>query len=1229
MDLSDEGAMSAAWRKTNSPTCIRTQVIPRDKWIASRMCEKRRGYVCIGNMIEGVVELNALCNPALESTCASVDLVNLLCDLSQASRGYTFLLLHKISSTYFYTPAKSSHSESRSASSQYKYGCRLPPITAAVFEYPATMLLPERQLRPFAGMFKESTNQILDRSSYDGNDSNPAPTLSALYHPSKPSALSSKPQSWSYPQHYSSSIPALLRSVTETPCLVPSPFPLSYLRDNSSISTQFPPSCLAFSCKAGENHADGECSELRSTLEPSHHASILVPCASVPIGPEVQFGPIATGHAVMALGCPTGQQSCGRADTDSPTQTPRNSIHATHGRSTSHDTTLRPMCSRGQDCEHSCAPKVPDTPTTPASLCPGRTPNFLIAQPLTSQSHAALTSSLSCSSVGTVRSSSPQTTHLQAPDDFGSIRSRDLQSGETNHGVVTAGSVQGSFLSEPIETRDCIVPSDSTISNLSKNASTRFHASQHIAPATDAVATKKRPPKAPAPLCRPSKHVRVMTSLQSQASKAQDVVLQGTTRTIGVIDTLTMACIASYSRPGENLDWTVEKNKAKRREMQNTIKKRKQRESTLLKKGLTNSGGQYPGAEGVRAYLNRTENAQSQQRDGHDDTTHATGSVDNWRVDHLSEEKSAFLTNTEISVGCGVTTVDVKNHADVKQLETDGGHGIDDVVFETTDEGNMIAPEENWEPGIPEVSHTSSEELMELDFGKAMQTNQVDDHEQYHQAQDDGNDHSGACLETDESIGNVEQCLFVYETEKSNNDNSVGQNREGMVASEPHYVTDEDEDCPASSCSPQMPHNEETRFKVSASEGDVSDTDSTLRTKLEDVLLRGEDIRLQLASRRSKSDRAPIHDFVGDRAFVERLKPVLKTSSIRDLKTWMSWSCARVLGLLEIAQPPNNDEALFLSGQDATEQLRQGRRVECPFLTEDQQSLQLHNLDDFFNEHYDDDAEVFVQVSSVTMNNRDLCQKKKMSEVKDHFAQPTGQCPWNLLELASHIEDGVRPQFLNQEDCRLLTKIKFPGKKSTARNGYLPGWKEVEKWVLVAEAGAVTGPHQDSHGFNTYITVQQGFVGFGWLSNPSLEERAAWVADTDHFTGGRWRYVILKPGQTIAFPSGTVHFVFRSPDGSHTLAFGGHYLRCSQIVSWVQMMLEEQVNSGVSNEDLTVSAPEYLKKVEKFVRAANRQGKEGLWGGPEAIVKFLKLKDEFLSRNKERHARAQARGNCQ
>lgn len=85
-------------------------------------------------------------------------------------------------------------------------------------------------------------------------------------------------------------------------------------------------------------------------------------------------------------------------------------------------------------------------------------------------------------------------------------------------------------------------------------------------------------------------------------------------------------------------------------------------------------------------------------------------------------------------------------------------------------------------------------------------------------------------------------------------------------------------------------------------------------------------------------------------------------------------------------------------------------------------------------------------------------------------------------------------------------------------------------WALIC-GGHNTGPYMDSHGFSTWLTVQEGRVGFGWMSRPTKQELNNWKSDPHGYTGGQWRYVVLQPGQTIFFGPGTIHYVFRVREG--------------------------------------------------------------------------------------------------
>lgn len=369
-------------------------------------------------------------------------------------------------------------------------------------------------------------------------------------------------------------------------------------------------------------------------------------------------------------------------------------------------------------------------------------------------------------------------------------------------------------------------------------------------------------------------------------------------------------------------------------------------------------------------------------------------------------------------------------------------------------------------------------------------------------------------------------------------------------------------------------------------------------------------------------DVRPLNDSAGNRNFAQQVVNGLnrKINSLNPAAMCFGdRQNQRINYLLTTASPADDTEMLFLSGVEAAAKLQPGVFHNGPILTEGQQPMPLQTVQEFLDEYYDDDTQVWIQDPSVTYASGDLSVREvPIGKVKNRLFQgkkaKKKSRPWNCLELATHVEDGLRPTFLAGEETRLLTKLKLEqATENAGRRSYPQGYKEVEKWALLAEAGALTEPHQDSHGYSTYITANQGRIGFGWLSYPTAEEREQWTEDPESIPGDRYRYVVLQPGQTVYFPAGTVHFVFRLPSEGHTLAFGGHVLRCSNIVHWARTLLEEQSNPQITNEDLTSSAPGYLNRVEKFVLQAQKNGSLEKWGGAEEVEEFLRLKEEFMA----------------
>ncbi|KAK3490460.1 uncharacterized protein B0T23DRAFT_443416 [Neurospora hispaniola] len=178
-------------------------------------------------------------------------------------------------------------------------------------------------------------------------------------------------------------------------------------------------------------------------------------------------------------------------------------------------------------------------------------------------------------------------------------------------------------------------------------------------------------------------------------------------------------------------------------------------------------------------------------------------------------------------------------------------------------------------------------------------------------------------------------------------------------------------------------------------------------------------------------------------------------------------------------------------------------------------------------------------------------------------------------------------------------------------------WTNVQSWSLLSQGGHHTPPHCDAFGFDTWITVQEGMVGFGWLSTASstpeskaeaFGEREKWAADPHQYAEGpRWRFVILKPKQTVFFPSGTVHFVFRLKS-QDSLSVGGHVLRWNGVERWLEVVLAQMGNGEITNEDMGWgTVRRYVDVVGRLVARREKEGGEKRVGEEwEELVKKFK-----------------------
>lgn len=325
--------------------------------------------------------------------------------------------------------------------------------------------------------------------------------------------------------------------------------------------------------------------------------------------------------------------------------------------------------------------------------------------------------------------------------------------------------------------------------------------------------------------------------------------------------------------------------------------------------------------------------------------------------------------------------------------------------------------------------------------------------------------------------------------------------------------------------------------------------------------------------------------------------------------------------ILSKCELPNTDprygpvDAGFLSGEEAAVVLERGAET-VPIFTQGQQNFkwdhQSRPIVQLFHRMEDLDRGVSVQIPSHDFDLPSF-EKKKLAEIRERFLKAfPSKDPWNILDLRSPLPPSILPNFMTGENCQLLPRIRDrlldgqSAERTKANREDWNEWTDLLEWVLMSEGGHNTAPHMDSHGWSTWITIQEGNFGFGWLSQPTEKEQEEWMARPLDYTGGNWRFVVLKPGQTVFFPSGTVHFVFRL-HARQTLAVGGHLLQWTGLERWVQIILSQLKNPNITNEDLGTAPLKYVRAARKLVDNRIATARFGPMGGMPAYCRFLTL----------------------
>ncbi|KAG8664439.1 uncharacterized protein FPOAC1_013777 [Fusarium poae] len=279
------------------------------------------------------------------------------------------------------------------------------------------------------------------------------------------------------------------------------------------------------------------------------------------------------------------------------------------------------------------------------------------------------------------------------------------------------------------------------------------------------------------------------------------------------------------------------------------------------------------------------------------------------------------------------------------------------------------------------------------------------------------------------------------------------------------------------------------------------------------------------------------------------------------------------------ASPPNLDESkgdidarFCTTHEDCKKALTETKNL---IIAKDQQSykwtLGKPPIQQFLVQWRDEpDLEVCVQIPSRSIDETSY-EKLTIGELTQRFlADKASDDPVNALDIRSR-SPNIYPRMLEPDSCRFLHLIIDASlsiksaQRDAASTGEARQHKNLFEGSLVGQRGSNTDVHLDANGFATWITPQDGEFGFIWLTRLTADDMEGWIKDRS-YDKDKVRYVVAKPGQTIFIPPGTPHGVVRLED---TLSITGHFLKWSDIDSWLRIMDLQREHPRITNEDMT------------------------------------------------------------
>ncbi|MCJ1304767.1 hypothetical protein MMC08_007580 [Hypocenomyce scalaris] len=255
---------------------------------------------------------------------------------------------------------------------------------------------------------------------------------------------------------------------------------------------------------------------------------------------------------------------------------------------------------------------------------------------------------------------------------------------------------------------------------------------------------------------------------------------------------------------------------------------------------------------------------------------------------------------------------------------------------------------------------------------------------------------------------------------------------------------------------------------------------------------------------------------------------------------------------------------------------------------------------------------VFVESQSTTLATEEWL----ITRVKQHFNTPWtdgSHLPINLLDLDSperHV-----PIWLQDRRFNLLDDVYWHMREDARRDGGKAKRQKVfpaemslsTRFKLLAQRGAVSTPHQDHHGFSTWLSVVEGKMVWTIWAKGSEEDLEAFRSEPASFIGGDRFYVILEKGQTLIMRRPlTIHSPATLED---CLLDSGCYLQYNNIIMAMRATVFELRNPETTNEDPAQQLGPLLNVLKGWIGDSK---KVTLFEGETELHCFNGLYDEIM-----------------